>query len=139
MDELPEGTKGCMKYWAITRGEGREGDIELLEELAWVTEKTSLCALGQTAANPVLSTLRYFREEYEAHIKEKSCPAKACKALIRYTIDSTKCDGCGRCQRNCPEEAIMGEVKSPLTIDSSRCSRCGICREVCRFDAVIVE
>jgi NADH:ubiquinone oxidoreductase subunit F (NADH-binding)/(2Fe-2S) ferredoxin/NAD-dependent dihydropyrimidine dehydrogenase PreA subunit len=135
-----EGTKRMYEILeAITRGEGREGDIELLEELAWVTEKTSLCALGQTAANPVLSTLRYFREEYEAHIKEKSCPAKACKALIRYTIDSTKCDGCGRCQRNCPEEAIMGEVKSPLTIDSSRCSRCGICREVCRFDAVIVE
>jgi NADH-quinone oxidoreductase subunit F len=135
-----EGTKRMYEILeAITKGEGRAGDIELLEELAWVTEKSSLCALGQTAANPVLSTLRYFREEYEAHINEKRCPAKVCKALIRYTIDPEKCDGCGRCQRNCPEGAISGELKSPLVIDTDRCSRCGICLEVCRRDAVLVE
>lgn len=135
-----EGTKRMYEILeAITRGEGRAGDLELLEELAWVTEKTSLCALGSTAANPVLSTLRYFREEYEAHIQEKRCPAKVCRALITYSIDPAKCDGCGRCQRSCPEKAIQGEVKSPLAIDSSRCTRCGICREVCRFDAVVVE
>ncbi len=123
----------------ITRGEGREGDLELLEEIAWVTEKASLCALGATAANPVLSTLRYFRDEYEAHILEKKCPAKVCKALIQYSIDPEVCDGCGRCQRNCPEKAISGELKSPMKIDSSLCSRCGICREICHLDAVNVE
>jgi len=135
-----EGTKRMYEILdAITRGEGREGDLELLEEIAWVTENASLCALGSTAANPVLSTLRYFRDEYEAHIKEKRCPAKVCKALIRFTIDPEKCDGCGRCKRNCPEGAITGELKSPMTIDSSLCSRCGICREVCHLDAVTAE
>lgn len=124
---------------AITRGEGKEGDIELLEELAWITQNGSLCALGGTAANPVLSTLQYFRDEYEAHITEKKCPAKVCKSLIRYAIDQTKCNGCGRCQRACPEKAIEGEIKSPMRIDTDRCSRCGICKDACRFDAVIVE
>ncbi|NMD42811.1 MAG: NADH-quinone oxidoreductase subunit NuoF [Firmicutes bacterium] len=124
---------------AITRGEGREGDLELLEEIAWVMKRTSLCALGSTAANPVLSTLRYFREEYEAHIREKCCPTKVCKALIRFSIDPGRCDGCGRCQRNCPEEAIWGEPDTPLIIDRALCSRCGICQEVCRRDAIIVE
>lgn len=135
-----EGTKRMFEILdAITRGEGREGDLELLEEIAWVMKKTSLCALGSTAANPVLSTLRYFREEYTAHIQEKRCPAKVCQALIRYSIDPERCDGCGRCRRSCPEKAIGGELKAPLVIDDALCSRCGICREVCRFGAIIVE
>ncbi len=124
---------------AITRGEGREGDLELLEELAWVMKNASLCALGSTAANPVLSTLRYFREEYAAHIQEKRCPAKVCPALIRYSIDPEICDGCGRCRRSCPEKAITGELNTPLVIDGALCSRCGICREVCHLEAIVVE
>ncbi len=124
---------------AITCGEGKEGDIELLENLAWTTANTSLCALGATAANPVLSTLKYFRHEYEAHIRDKKCPAKACKALIKYKIDHTICNGCGRCQKLCPEDAITGETKSPMTINAESCVRCGICYDACRHSAVIIE
>lgn len=124
---------------AITRGEGSEGDIELLEDLAWATVNTSLCALGATAANPVLSTLKYFRHEYEAHIKDKKCSAKACKALISYTIEQTICNGCGRCQKLCPENAIEGEPKSSMSINTERCVRCGICYDACRHGAVIIE
>ena len=124
---------------AITRGEGKDGDIELLEELAWITQNGSLCALGSTAANPVLTTLQYFRSEYEAHIAQKRCPAKVCKGLIRYTIDQTKCNGCGRCQRECPERAVEGEIRTPMRINPDLCSRCGICKDLCQFDAVIVE
>ncbi|MBW1971267.1 MAG: NADH-quinone oxidoreductase subunit NuoF [Deltaproteobacteria bacterium] len=120
----------------ITEGRGKEGDIELLEELGWVVANASLCGLGQTAPNPVLSTIRYFRDEYEAHIKEKRCPAKVCKALIRYEIDQEKCTGCGRCRINCPVEAISGEKKKPHIIDQEKCIKCGICHEVCKFDAV---
>ncbi|PKM82268.1 MAG: NADH-quinone oxidoreductase subunit F, partial [Firmicutes bacterium HGW-Firmicutes-13] len=123
----------------ITRGRGSENDLELLEELAWVTRKASLCALGRTASNPVISTLRYFRDEYEAHIREKRCPAGVCKALIRYTIDPTKCSGCGRCQRLCAENAIEGEKNSPMFIDAERCIRCGVCMDACRFNAVVIE
>jgi len=122
----------------ITEGRGREGDIELLEELAEVTRDTSLCALGRTAANPVLSTLRYFRDEYEAHVREKRCPAHICQELTSYYIDPDKCQACMICLRNCPVEAITGGKKQIHVITQEKCIKCGICLEVCppRFDAV---
>ncbi len=123
----------------ITEGNGRQGDIELLEELGEVIKETSLCALGKTAANPVLSTIKYFREEYEAHIRDHRCPAGVCKALITFTIDEDKCNGCGVCLKNCPEEAISGEKKEPHKIAQEKCIKCGLCRELCKFDAVIVS
>jgi NADH:ubiquinone oxidoreductase subunit F (NADH-binding)/(2Fe-2S) ferredoxin/NAD-dependent dihydropyrimidine dehydrogenase PreA subunit len=123
---------------AVTQGRGQEEDLLLLEELAWAMANTSLCALGRTAANPVLSTLKYFREEYEAHIREKRCPAKICKVLINYTIDPQKCNGCGRCQKLCPAGAVEGEAGSSMAINVQQCQRCGICREACRFGAVTV-
>ncbi len=123
----------------ITTGKGKEGDIELLEELAWVTAEASLCALGQTAPNPVLSTIRYFRDEYEAHIRDKRCPAKVCNELLTFTIDPEACIACGKCKKECPVEAISGEKKVPHEIDQAKCIRCGICREVCPVDAVRVE
>ncbi len=123
----------------ITEGRGKEGDIELLEELAEVVADASLCALGGTAPNPVLSTIRYFREEYEAHIREKKCPARVCRALIRYSISEDVCTGCGLCRRNCPQGAISGERGKPHKIDQDKCIKCGICRDVCRFGAVKVE
>jgi ferredoxin len=123
---------------AITRGEGREGDIELLEELSWVLYENTLCALGQTAPNPVMSTIRYFRDEYEVHIKDKRCPAGVCKALITYVIDEEKCTACGRCKKVCPVEAISGEKKVPHTIDVEKCIRCGACITECKFDAINV-
>jgi NADH:ubiquinone oxidoreductase subunit F (NADH-binding)/(2Fe-2S) ferredoxin/ferredoxin len=123
----------------ITEGRGKRGDIELLEELGWVVAEASLCALGGTAPNPVLSTIRYFRDEYEAHIEEKRCPAGVCKALIHYTIDPELCTACGRCRKACPSEAISGAKKVPHTIDQEKCIKCGMCVEVCKFDAVIVQ
>jgi NADH:ubiquinone oxidoreductase subunit F (NADH-binding)/(2Fe-2S) ferredoxin/Pyruvate/2-oxoacid:ferredoxin oxidoreductase delta subunit len=123
---------------AISKGEGREGDIELLEELSWVVAEASLCALGQTAPNPVLSTIRYFRDEYEAHIKDRRCPARVCKALITYVIDEEKCTACGRCKKVCPVEAISGKKKVPHTIDPEKCIRCGACITECKFDAINV-
>jgi NADH-quinone oxidoreductase subunit F len=123
----------------ICEGEGQRGDIILLEELGEVLQGFSLCALGQTAANPVLSTIRYFRDEYEAHIHERRCPAAVCKALITYTIDPESCTGCTACARQCPQEAISGERKEPHKIDQSLCIRCGVCLDTCRFDAVFVE
>ena len=123
----------------ITEGNGKEGDLELLEDLAGVIGDASLCALGGTAPNPVLSTLRYFRSEYEAHITEKRCPAGVCQALITFTIDEEKCNGCGRCLRNCPQDAISGEKKEAHTIDQEGCIKCGLCRDNCNFDAVIVS
>ena len=134
-----EGIRQMLKILTnITRGEGREGDIERLEELSEVTRDASLCALGKTAANPVLSTIRYFRDEYEAHIKEKRCPAYVCKELISYYIDPEKCQGCMICFRQCPAEAIIGGKNQIHVIDQEKCTKCGTCFEVCpaRFDAV---
>ena len=122
----------------IVEGKGRDGDIELLEELGFVLKEASLCGLGKTAANPVLSTIRYFRDEYEAHIKDKRCPAGVCRALITYIIDEEKCTGCGACARACPQNAITGEKKQPHKIDTDKCIKCGICRTVCKFEAIKV-
>ncbi|MCD6280511.1 MAG: NADH-quinone oxidoreductase subunit NuoF [Deltaproteobacteria bacterium] len=123
----------------ITEGRGKEGDIELLEELCDVLKWGALCGLGTSAANPVLTTIRYFRDEYEAHIRDKKCPAGVCQALITYRIVPEKCTGCMVCAKKCPQQCISGEKRKPHTIDTERCIRCGICREVCPFDAVIVE
>jgi len=123
----------------ICEGKGRGGDIELLEELSIVMKEVSLCALGGTAPNPVLSTLRYFRDEYEAHIEHKRCPAGVCKALITYSIEATMCTGCHSCFRVCPSGAIVGEKKKPHLIDGEKCVKCGACREACNFQAVIVS
>ena len=120
----------------ITKGQGKEGDIEKLEELANNIKRSALCGLGQTAPNPVLSTLKYFRHEYEAHIKEKRCPAGACKNLTRYEINPDKCKGCSLCARNCPVGAISGEIKSPFKIDPEKCIKCGLCMSNCKFSAV---
>ena len=123
----------------ICEGKGRGGDIELLEELSIVMKEVSLCALGGTAPNPVLSTLRYFRDEYEAHIEHKRCPAGVCKALITYSIEATMCTGCHSCFRVCPSGAIVGEKKKTHLIDGEKCVKCGACREACNFQAVIVS
>lgn len=120
----------------ISEGEGKEEDIELLEELGFILENGSLCGLGKSAANPVLTSIKYFRDEYEVHIREKKCPAGVCKELIEYGIDPEKCNGCTLCARKCPTDAISGEQKQVHTIDTSKCIKCGICYEVCRFDAV---
>ncbi|NLG73539.1 MAG: NADH-quinone oxidoreductase subunit NuoF [Chloroflexi bacterium] len=120
----------------ICGGEGRDGDIELLETLCEEIRQTSLCGLGQGAPNPVISTLQHFRHEYEAHIYEKRCPAKVCRALIQYRISKDICTGCTVCARNCPANAISGERRSPHTIDPSLCVRCGICAQVCNFNAI---
>jgi len=122
----------------ITEGRGRMEQLDLLEELADTVSQTALCGLGKTAPNPVLSTLRYFRPEYEAHIKEKKCPAGVCKALITYSIDPDKCTGCGVCMRGCVHGAITGQKKQPHVIDTQLCQKCGICRSECKFDAIQV-
>ena len=122
----------------ITAGNGREGDIELLEELAGYIIEGSLCALGGTAPNPVLTTLRYFRDELDAHISERRCPAGQCKALITYYIDAEACTGCMLCAKKCPTSCISGEKKQPHVIDVSDCIKCDTCRQVCKFDAVKV-
>ncbi len=122
----------------ITEGRGRPEQLDLLRELGDTISETALCGLGKTAPNPVLSTLRYFPREYEAHIHDKRCPAGVCKALIRYAIDQDKCNGCGTCRRSCPHEAIDGLKKEPHAIDSRKCQKCGICRGVCQFEAITV-
>ncbi len=123
----------------ICDGKGQDGDIELLENLCQEIRTNSLCGLGQGAPNPVVSTLRYFRDEYEAHIYEKRCPAKVCRALIRYEILPEACTGCTVCARNCPVNAISGERRQTHVIDPDTCIRCGICMQVCNFNAVVIE
>ncbi len=134
------GTKRMLEVLErICGGEGREGDIELLEELGEQIIASSLCGLGQSAPNPVVTTLKYFRDEYEAHVKEKRCPAHACKALITYGIDAEKCTGCTLCTKVCPTGAIAGEKRELHTIDQDLCTKCDACRRACKFDAVTVD
>jgi NAD-dependent dihydropyrimidine dehydrogenase PreA subunit len=124
----------------ITAGDGRPEDIETLEGLAAQIKKTSLCALGGTAPNPVLTTLRYFHDEYTAHIRDRRCPAGVCKSLITYRIINDRCTGCRLCVKACPAQAItFAGKRRPVILDEAVCNRCGICREVCRLDAVAVS
>ncbi len=123
----------------ICEGRGKEGDVELLEELSDAIKNGSLCQLGQTAPNLVLTTLRYFREEYDVHIRERRCPAGVCRALIEYSIDPEKCKACLLCVKNCPQHAISGEKKKPQAIEQEKCIKCGVCRDVCKFEAVVVQ
>jgi Na+-translocating ferredoxin:NAD+ oxidoreductase RNF subunit RnfB len=123
----------------ISEGKGTEQDLDVLEDLAWMVAETSLCGLGTSAPNPVLSTLRYFRGEYLAHIRDHKCPAKVCKELITYTIDPVTCNGCGACVSLCTGEAITGEKNKLYTIEQARCTKCGACLESCKFDAVLVN
>jgi NADH-quinone oxidoreductase subunit F len=123
----------------ITEGKGKESDIVFLKEVAQMVKDASMCGLGQTAANPVLSTLRYFEDEYMAHIKNKKCPAGVCKALIKYLILPDKCTGCMKCIKACPQNAITGERKKVHKLNQELCIKCGICKETCPFDAIIVE
>ena len=141
-----EGTKRMHEILTeITEGRGKPEHIELLEELGWVTAEASLCALGGTAPNPVLSTIRYFREEYQEHIINKRCPAKVCRTLLQYRILSDVCTMCGRCAKVCPVKAITGKRKTkkeagePFQIDTEKCIKCGMCFETCKFEAVEVH
>ncbi len=120
----------------ITAGDGTLEDLDTIEELCYHLKSSALCALGQSAPNPVLSTLKYFRDEYVAHVVEKRCPAGVCRNLLRYEIDPVKCRGCTLCARNCPVNAITGAVKAPHIIDQNKCIKCGLCQSNCRFDAV---
>ncbi len=134
------GTKRMQEILArIVNGQGQEGDAELLEELCLAIKDGALCGLGQTMPNPVLTTLRYFRSEYDSHIQDKKCPAGECAALLQYSIDPEKCKGCGMCARNCPAGAISGQAKQPYKIDPEACIRCGTCRQACRFGAILAE
>jgi len=135
-----EGTKHMFDILDnITKGRAVESDLEVLEDLGSMIKAASLCQLGSSAPNPILSTLRYFKDEYTAHIKDKKCPAGVCKALIKYSIDEKECTGCTLCAKKCPEKAISGETKKAHTIDQEKCIKCGVCNEVCKFNAVKVE
>jgi len=134
------GTKRMLEILnRIVAGQGRDGDIALLEELSERVKDGSMCALGQTAPNPVLTTLRYFRNEYEDHIYNKKCTAKSCRDLLTYGIDKEKCIGCSLCAKKCPVEAITGELKKPHEMNTEKCSKCGRCKQACKFNAVTVE
>ncbi len=121
----------------ISDGKATMEDLDKIEELAAYMKQNALCALGQTAANPVLSTIKNFRDEYVAHIVDKKCPAGVCKNLLTYSIDPEKCKGCTMCAKNCPAEAITGEKKKPHEIDPDKCLKCGVCMSKCKFDAII--
>lgn len=132
-----EGTKNMLAILRkIVNGKGTMEDLDTLEELAHIVQEGSLCGLGKSAPNPVLSTLKYFRDEYIAHIKDKKCPAGVCTAMQTYTIDAEKCKGCSKCARNCPVDAISGELKSPYKIDKEKCIKCGACMQGCPFKAI---
>ena len=134
------GTKRMLEILTrIKEGKGKEDDLDKLIELAEIIKDSALCGLGQTAPNPVLTTIKYFRDEYEAHIKEKRCPAGTCRELIGYYIDENLCKGCGVCKKNCPLNAITGEKKKAHVIDQDKCIKCGICMDSCKFDAIIVR
>jgi NADH-quinone oxidoreductase subunit F/NAD(P)H dehydrogenase (quinone)/NADP-reducing hydrogenase subunit HndC len=132
-----EGTRRMLELLqCITRGEGQEGDIERLEDLCAMVKDGSLCGLGQTAPNPVLSTLQYFREEYEAHIREKKCPAKRCPALLDFTVDQAACKKCGICFKCCPVRAVSWKKGETARIDRAKCVKCMSCITGCPFDAI---
>ena len=132
------GTKRMLEILErITEGEGKDGDIELLEELAGKIKDGSMCGLGQTAPNPVLSTLRYFRDEYMAHVIDKKCPAGVCKSMLKFKIDTDACKRCGICKKNCPVSAISGDKEHPFVIDQDKCVKCGVCIEKCPFKSIL--
>ncbi|MEI6174435.1 MAG: NADH-quinone oxidoreductase subunit NuoF [Bacteroidota bacterium] len=134
------GTKRMLEILErITHGHGKEGDLEKLEELAYQIKDNSLCGLGQTAPNPVLTTIRYFRDEYEAHINHKKCPAKVCRPLLTYKVDEEKCTGCMVCLRNCPVKAITGERKQTHFINQELCTKCGVCYSKCKFESILLS
>ena len=124
---------------SICAGHGKEGDIELLEELGDMVAKASLCGLGTSAPNPVMTTIKYFRDEYEAHIRDKKCPAGVCKPLFYYEIDEEACNGCTLCALKCPEKAITGEKKKLHYLDQDKCIKCTICYESCKFNAITIK
>jgi len=132
------GTKRLLEILEkITSGKGTLEDIDKLEELCYSIKDSAFCGLGQTAPNPILSTLKYFRDEYVAHVVDKKCPAGVCKALLSYVIEPDKCKGCSLCAKKCPVGAISGEIKSPFTIDTSKCIKCGVCMDSCKFGAIV--